>query len=115
MGYCDDKDTTTDSDTTIDDFFDFMFIGLPHAILSPEQFTKEVVNLQQRFIDQTHSDYVFRPQYHRQIPVDGYHDYVSGIWKQICINKNLDLPTQQELLAEFRCTEISNVRDRIDR
>ena len=108
MGHLCDKNTTTNA--TIDDFFDFMFIGLPHAILSPEQFTKEVANFQQRFIDQTHSDYVFRPQYHRRIPVDGYHNYVSDIWKQICINKDLDLPTQQELLAEFRCNEILNVR-----
>ncbi|KAI7846864.1 RHD3/Sey1 [Circinella umbellata] len=94
--------------TTIHDFFDFMFIGLPHKILSSDQFDKETDNLQLRFIDQTSSDYVFQPQYHKQIPIDGYHKYVSDIWTQIRMNKSLDLPTQQELLSQFRCNEILN-------
>lgn len=33
--------------------------------------------------------------------------YAQGIWDQIESNKDLDLPTQQELLAQFRCDEIS--------
>ena len=32
--------------------------------------------------------------------------YAEGIWEQIDNNKDLDLPTQQELLAQFRCDEI---------
>ncbi|KAI7859763.1 root hair defective 3 GTP-binding protein-domain-containing protein [Circinella umbellata] len=100
--------TTTTTTTTIHDFFDFMFIGLPHKILSSDQFDKETDDLQLRFIDQTNSDYVFQPQYHKQIPIDGYHKYVSDIWTQIRMNKSLDLPTQQELLSQFRCNEISN-------
>lgn len=33
--------------------------------------------------------------------------YAEGIWDQIVNNKDLDLPTQQELLAQFRCDEIA--------
>jgi len=33
--------------------------------------------------------------------------YAEGVWEQIDSNKDLDLPTQQELLAQFRCDEIS--------
>ncbi|KAG2221476.1 hypothetical protein INT45_005017 [Circinella minor] len=102
------KTTTTTITTTIHDFFDFMFIGLPHGIFFTEQFAKEADNLRQRFINQTNSDYVFQPEYHKQIPIDAYHKYVSDIWTQICMNKSLDLPTQQELLSGFRCDEISN-------
>ncbi|KAG2221481.1 hypothetical protein INT45_005022 [Circinella minor] len=94
---------------TIDDFFDFMFFnGSRDPIFSSEQFIKDVTNLQERFIDPTTSDYVFQPQYHKQIPIDGYHKYVSDIWTQICLNKSLDLSTQQKLLSELRCDEISN-------
>ncbi|KAI7667386.1 hypothetical protein KC318_g5903 [Hortaea werneckii] len=32
--------------------------------------------------------------------------YASGVWEQIDSNKDLDLPSQQELLAQFRCDEI---------
>ena len=31
----------------------------------------------------------------------------DGIQEQVQTNKDLDLPTQQELLAQFRCDEIS--------
>lgn len=59
-----------------------------------------------------HSDHeleggVFLPEYHRRIPADGFSVYAEGIWDQIVNNKDLDLPTQQELLAQFRCDEIS--------
>lgn len=47
------------------------------------------------------------PEYHRRIPADGFSVYAEGIWDQIVHNKDLDLPTQQELLAQFRCDEIS--------
>lgn len=50
---------------------------------------------------------VFLPQYHRRIPADGFAHYAEGVWDQIVSNKDLDLPTQQELLAQFRCDEIS--------
>ena len=32
---------------------------------------------------------------------------MSSIWSQILQNKDLDLPTQQQLLSQFRCDEIS--------
>lgn len=50
---------------------------------------------------------IFLPEYHRRIPADGFSVYAEGIWDQIVNNKDLDLPTQQELLAQFRCDEIS--------
>ncbi|KAI5285401.1 Dynamin-like GTPase that mediates homotypic ER fusion [Ascosphaera acerosa] len=46
-------------------------------------------------------------EYHRKIPADGFAHYAEGIWDQIENNKDLDLPTQQELLAQFRCDEIA--------
>lgn len=62
--------------------------------------------------DDTHTDQeleggVFLPEYHRRIPADGFSVYAAGVWEQIVHNKDLDLPTQQELLAQFRCDEIA--------
>ncbi|KAG0750155.1 hypothetical protein G6F23_000424 [Rhizopus arrhizus] len=92
----------------ITDYFDFMFIGLPHKILMPEKFEEEVVKLRERFNDPNNPNFVFRPEYHKRIPADGYQLYVSSIWDKILANKDLDLPTQQELLAQYRCDEIAN-------
>ncbi|KAB2579295.1 GTP-binding protein sey1 [Lasiodiplodia theobromae] len=102
----------------IEDYFDFAFATLPHKILQPEKFVEDVEKLSTRFregykdpklaglIDEeTHP--VFLPEYHRRIPADGFPTYADGVWESIVNNKDLDLPTQQELLAQFRCDEIS--------
>jgi hypothetical protein len=91
---------------------------LPHKILQPEKFEEAVTKLSHRFkegyndpkksglIDEAELP-IFLPQYHRRIPADGFPAYAEGIWDQIVHNKDLDLPTQQELLAQFRCDEIA--------
>lgn len=104
----------------IHDYFDFAFVALPHKVLQPDRFVDEVAKLRTRFRegyrDAKHSALlgeedvdgpVFLPEYHRRIPADGFPHYAESVWEQIVSNKDLDLPTQQELLAQFRCDEIS--------
>ena len=104
----------------IEDYFDFAFAALPHKILQPERFVSEVAKLGTRFreghrdprrdplrSDQEFEGGIFLPEYHRRIPADGFSIYAEQVWDQIVNNKDLDLPTQQELMAQFRCDEIS--------
>ncbi|KAK6497090.1 Dynamin-like GTPase that mediates homotypic ER fusion [Arthrobotrys conoides] len=109
--------------STISDFFDFTFAALPHKVLQPDQFKLETQKLKLRFREEspTNANYsadgvldtsktgVFLPAYHRRIPADGLPHYAGNIWRMITENKDLDLPTQQELLAQYRCDEISVV------
>lgn len=94
--------------STIDLFFDFTFVTLPHKLLQPQEFDKQVAQLRLRFADKSRPDFVFKPEYHKRIPADGLPHYLESIWEQVQSNKDLDLPTQQELLAQFRCDEIAN-------
>ncbi|KAI5800422.1 RHD3/Sey1 [Peziza echinospora] len=115
-------------DSQIHDFFDFEFAALPHKILQAHQFVEETKKLRKRFQETDDPEQVvgsssasissdtgplggegkvFLPKYHRRIPADGFPMYAEGIWSQIITNKDLDLPTQQELLAQYRCDEIS--------
>ena len=91
------------------DYFDLSFATLPHKLLQPERFESEVKELRKRFDDRHNSDYVFKPVYHKRIPADGVAPYMESVWDAIMANKDLDLPTQQELLAQFRCDEIASV------
>ncbi|KAJ8516604.1 hypothetical protein ONZ45_g6107 [Pleurotus djamor] len=93
----------------LSDYFDLAFTGLPHKHLVPEKFQEGLKTLRRRFADKDDPDYVFKPAYHKRIPADGVAFYMEGIWEQVQSNKDLDLPTQQELLAQFRCDEISGV------
>ncbi|KAI5118453.1 hypothetical protein M0805_006272 [Coniferiporia weirii] len=96
-------------DRKLSDYFDISFTALPHKILAADQFESEVQALRKRFTDKDREDYVFKSAYHKRIPADGVAMYMEGIWEQVQSNKDLDLPTQQELLAQFRCDEISSV------
>lgn len=94
--------------SNITDFFDFMFTTLPHKILQPAEFDRAVDVLRNRFVDPKDPNFVFKTEYHKRIPADGLPHYLESIWEQVMTNKDLDLPTQQELLAQFRCDEIAN-------
>ncbi|KAF8497658.1 root hair defective 3 GTP-binding protein [Gautieria morchelliformis] len=93
----------------LEDYFDLSFTALPHKILAAEKFEQEVSEFRKRFSNKDNKDFVFKPAYHKRIPADGVAMYMEGIWEQVQTNKDLDLPTQQELLAQFRCDEIANV------
>ncbi|THH02273.1 hypothetical protein EW026_g591 [Hermanssonia centrifuga] len=94
-------------DRQLSDYFDLSFAALPHKVLAADKFELEIQELRRRFVDKSRDDYVFKPSYHKRIPADGVAFYMDGIWEQVQTNKDLDLPTQQELLAQFRCDEIS--------
>lgn len=94
-------------DARLSDFFDVMFTALPHKILQPREFDAGVDALRTRFVDRSDANYVFQTHYHKRIPIDGLPHYLEGVWEQVVQNKDLDLPTQQELLAQFRCDEIA--------
>lgn len=95
-------------DCKIDDFFDISFAALPHGLLKPEEFKKEVNTLSESFTNPQVDNYMFDPLYHFQIPLDGWSLYAEQIWQQIELNKDLDLPTQQILVARFRCDDIAS-------
>ncbi|KAJ2737788.1 Dynamin-like GTPase that mediates homotypic ER fusion, partial [Coemansia sp. BCRC 34301] len=88
-------------------YFDVRFVSLPHKLLQPEAFEQAARDLRRQFTDRGSADYVFRAEYRRRVPADGFPHYAQGVWEAVASNKDLDLPTQQELLAQFRCDEIA--------
>lgn len=88
----------------IQSYFDLDFFSIAHKHFQSEEFAKNIRQLGDRFSSE---DSLFRPKYHRGIPIDAWAVYSRQIWEQIELNKDLDLPTQQILVARFRCDEIS--------
>ncbi|KAH9971139.1 RHD3/Sey1 [Lactifluus volemus] len=91
----------------LDDYFDLSFTALSHKIFCKGKFDSDVQMLRARFTDKSRNDFVFKTAYHKRIPADGLAFYMMDTWEKVLTNKDLDLPTQQELLAQFRCNEIS--------
>lgn len=91
-------------DVDLHDFFDLKFVGLGHKILQNEKFIQDVKDLGDNF-SQAEETY-FKPIYHHMLPLDGWCMYAENCWDQIENNKDLDLPTQQILVARFKTNEI---------
>ncbi len=89
------------------DFFEFQFESLPHKVLEGEKFAQELAVLGQRFNDSKSHNYIWSKSVKSSIPADGFAMFAQKIWETILENKDLDLPTQREILATFRCDEIS--------
>lgn len=67
----------------IDDFFDFDFTTLPHKLLQPQEFDKQVLQLRGRFTDRSSKGFIFKPEYHKRIPADGLPRYLETIWVRL--------------------------------
>lgn len=86
-----------------EDFFDVGFHGLAHKLFQTEEFTKGIAKLGDRLVVDNE---LFKPEYHHQIPIDGWTLYAENCWEQIENNQDLDLPLQQVLVAQHRCQKI---------
>jgi hypothetical protein len=93
----------------ITDYFEFAFSNAAHKIYATKQFEEDVSRLQKRFYDKTDPEFILKPKYHKGIPADGFPLFAKTIWSKILDNRDLDLPTQQQLLAQYRCDEIAKV------
>ena len=89
-------------------FFSFEFITLPHLIYRKKDFKDEIINLRKR-LDKDDPNYFFSNLSSiKNVPADGLKQYVNQIWNDIMNDKDLDIPSQREMLANYRCTEIKN-------
>ncbi|EZG43587.1 putative root hair defective 3 GTP-binding protein [Gregarina niphandrodes] len=87
--------------STADDFFKFSVIGLPSKVDDKNNFDIEVKNLKLNWLNK------LRPKhYTRTIPADGFPMYCESIWNTIMNSDQLDIPSQKEMVAIYRCDEI---------
>lgn len=87
----------------VENFFTIEVVGLSHAIIKKEEFQKDISRLRKKWVEE------LKPlQYSRNIPSDGFGQYCSNIWNTIIKQSQLDIPSQKEMLATFRCQEIKN-------
>ena len=98
------------ADSPLSDHFHVRFASLPHYTLQKEEFHQAVKDLRRWFIDETHEKYLYRHVHKgnfRSIPLDGVPQYLDSCWTSIKANKDLDIPSQREMLARLRCGELA--------
>ncbi len=93
--------------SAVTDMFEFQYVSLPHKLLEADKFREELTALSKRFNDPASTGYIWSKNLKSSIPADGFAMFAQKIWETILSNKDLDLPTQREILATFRCDEIA--------
>ena len=90
-----------------EDFFSFEFLTLPHKKYESKKFDSECLELRKRFENKEKNDYIFNNLNEmKNVPADGLPQYINQLWTDILNEKELDIPTQREMLANYRCSEI---------
>ena len=89
-------------------FFSFEFITLPHLIYREKDFKDEIANLRKRLEKDSPNYFFSNLSSIKNVPADGLKQYVTQIWTDIMNEKDLDIPSQREMLANYRCNEIKN-------
>lgn len=89
--------------TSVTDYFDIDFFALPHKVLMRNEFYAKGKELRRRF----HEKEVFLAEYSRGVAADGFAAYAESVWETIRANRELDIPSQKEMLAHVRCEEIA--------
>lgn len=87
------------------DCFEFDFHTISAKDFKPEEFKRDINNLRDKFMNAERSDYLFRYK-KTDIPIDGIPLYYSEIWNLITSDKDLNIPSQKEMLANLRCNEL---------
>ncbi|RNF19357.1 uncharacterized protein Tco025E_04168 [Trypanosoma conorhini] len=96
-------------DSTIDVLFDLRYHVLPHFKLQRDAFDQAAANFRQWFYLPKCEQYLFHSHgMFRGVPLDGIPSYLTSCWEMIRASKDLDIPTQREMLARHRCAEVRN-------
>ena len=80
---------------------------MPHKKYESKKFDSECLELRKRFENKEKNDYIFNNLNDmKNVPADGLPQYINQLWTDILNEKELDIPTQREMLANYRCSEI---------
>mmetsp|Transcript_33525 Transcript_33525/g.44176 ORF Transcript_33525/g.44176 Transcript_33525/m.44176 type:complete len:104 (-) Transcript_33525:1478-1789(-) len=78
---------------------------MPHKIFQPDDFMQKAIELRGRF-SSTSPDSLFVTNTDSNVPADGLPVFVDQTWGVIRTQKELNLPGQREMVANFRCNEM---------
>ena len=92
---------------TVEDFFVLDIALMPHGKLQKKEFKEKCAELTARF-EKGAPDTFFPALDYKNVPMDGLGVYIDGTWDVIRNQKELNLPDQREIVANYRCGEIKD-------
>nr|CCC52355.1 conserved hypothetical protein, fragment [Trypanosoma vivax Y486] len=94
------------AETYIDALFELRYHCLPHYKLQRAEFNKATQEFREWFTSPGNKNFLFRsPSTFRGVPLDGVASYISSCWDVIRSSRDLDIPSQRDMLARHRCID----------
>ncbi len=91
-----------------EDFFKFEFVMMPHKIFEADAFAQKARDLRQRFNLNDPETLFILTEEETNVPIDGMPVFVEQTWGVIRSQKELNLPGQREMVANYRCNELKD-------
>ena len=79
---------------------------LPHRHFQEESFFASAKQLKERFTLGTPNSLFLASGEEKNVPLDGLAVFVTQAWDTIRLQKELNLPDQRAMVANYRCTEL---------
>ncbi len=95
-------------DSQPSNFFEFEFITLPHKKYFEAEFDAEIMNLRGKLFMDNKECFFRHVKSEKNIPADGIKHYIQQVWDDIVNEKELNIPSQKEMLSSYRCNEIKD-------
>ena len=91
----------------INEFFKFEYHFFHHKIYKAKEFDEDVKNFKSLFKKSIENEHYIFEEYSAKnnIKMEIYSKYISDLWVLIKEQKELNLPSQREIIAKFKCTE----------
>lgn len=86
--------------------FECKFYKLSHFKFNNKQFLEECETMRNLFIGNRSNSLFEHFDYTSNLPVDGLSAYSQHIWSAIKENKDINLPSQKQMVANMRCDQI---------
>ena len=90
------------------DFFQFEYCMMPHKMYQETLFFDKAAELKERFTVEAKDSLFLGDAEQKNIPLDGLHVYIDKSWESIKEQKELNLPDQREMVANYRCIELKD-------
>lgn len=85
------------------DFFQFDFCLMPNKVWLEEAFIEKAHELKARFKVSAKDSLFLSDAEQKNVPIDGLPIYIEKSWEMIRDQKELNLPDQREMVANYRC------------
>ncbi|XP_040368135.1 protein ROOT HAIR DEFECTIVE 3 homolog 2 [Rosa chinensis] len=93
--------------THLSECFRVEVVAMSHYVYERKKFEEEVAELRQRFSNSISPGGLAGGDRRGVVPASGFSFSAQQIWKQIKENKDLDLPSLNVMVANFRCDDIA--------